>query len=68
MLSHLRIRSLLSSFLCCLLFAPLVGCGGDKAPTQINPDAIDQFLEENPDEAYSSDGLAEEMAEDDGAG
>ena len=57
---------------CCLLVFSLAGCTKSTEPVQTTPDALDQYLEDNPDEAYSSDDLAaeEEMAEDedDGSG
>lgn len=51
-----------------LLSVLLLGCQKDMTPTRTSPDAIDAYLEENPDEAYSSDGLVEEMTEDEDDG
>jgi len=44
------------------------GCSSkDTTPVQTSGDAIDQFLQENPDEAYSSDGSESEESEEDTA-
>jgi hypothetical protein len=59
-----RLRSVFPIFFCCLLIPALVGCQEDTTPTPVTPDSIDQFLEDNPEEAYSSDGLVEEMTQD----
>jgi len=61
-------RSCLSLLFCCALIVPLAGCGGDAEPVYTSPDALDQYLEENPEEAYSSDGEVEEMESDTGEG
>lgn len=44
-----------------LLLWPLAGCKQESNPTYTSPDAIDQFLEANPEEAYSSDATSEDM-------
>ena len=58
------LRSVLSTIFCCLLIPALAGCQDDTTPTPVSPDSIDQFLKDNPEEAYSSDGLVAEMTED----
>ena len=45
-----------------LAFTP--GCSEDTSPVETTADELDQFLAENPDEAYTSDDLSEEMDED----
>jgi hypothetical protein len=59
-----RLRSVLPIAFCCFLVPALTGCQDDTTPTPVSPDSIDQFLEDNPEEAYSSDGLVEEMTQD----
>ena len=44
------------------------GCGRGNEPVETTADELDQFLLDNPDENYTSDGLEEEMEEDDGEG
>ncbi|MDF1845098.1 MAG: hypothetical protein P1U77_27105 [Rubripirellula sp.] len=63
-------RSIFALFVCALLIFPMVGCKTETAPVQTTADELDQYLADNPDEAYSSDGVAEEMTadEEDGAG
>lgn len=68
MRANFTLRHLLATTCCCLLMLLTAGCGTDTAPVQTSPDAIDQYLQENPDEAYTSDNLAEEMDEDEGEG
>ncbi len=59
-----RLRTVLPTIFCCLLVPASAGCQKDTTPTPVSPDSIDQFLQDNPDEAYSSDGLVEEMTQD----
>lgn len=47
-----------------LLIFPMVGCKTETTPVQTTADELDQYLADNPDEAYSSDGIAEEMTAD----
>ena len=63
--------SILFTAICsALMLLPLAGCKKETAPTYTSPDAIEQFLNENPEEAYSSDASSEEMtnAENDNDG
>ncbi|MEM8671266.1 MAG: hypothetical protein AAGG48_27340 [Planctomycetota bacterium] len=47
-----------SSFCCLMLFAFTIGCTQqDNTPVQTTADEIDQYLADNPDENYSSDGI-----------
>lgn len=68
MLAKLAFRSLLPVVLCGLVVLPWAGCSNDTAPVETSGNEIDQFLQQNPDEAYTSDDIADEMEEDDGEG
>ena len=61
-------RSLVALAACCLMTLVIAGCGNDTSPVQTSPDSIDQYLQDNPEEGYSSDAVAEEMTEDSGEG
>ncbi|MDG2219964.1 MAG: hypothetical protein P8L85_01190 [Rubripirellula sp.] len=56
--------------ICVLLVFPMVGCKTETTPVQTTGNELDQYLADNPDEAYSSDGIAEDMTadEEDGEG
>lgn len=53
---------------CALFIFSTVGCKTETTPVQTTADELDQYLADNPDEAYSSDGVAEEMTADEGDG
>ena len=51
-----------------LLTFAIGGCSSkDTKPVQTGGDAIDQYLQENPEEAYSSDGSQSQETDEDGA-
>jgi hypothetical protein len=56
--------SIFALVVCVLLIFPMVGCKTETTPVQTSADELDQYLADNPDEAYSSDGVAEEMTAD----
>ncbi len=64
----MRARHQNLGFLFCFLVVTVLaftpGCSEDTSPVETTADELDQFLAENPDEAYTSDDLSEEMDED----
>lgn len=68
MRAQTALGSLVSVVGCFLFLLSIAGCGQSAEPVRTSPDSIDAFLEANPDEAYTSDGLVAEMEEDDGEG
>jgi hypothetical protein len=69
----LYVRTYLQSPLCILLHLAIFltfaigGCSSkDTTPVQTSGDAIDQYLQENPEEAYSSDGAESDETKEDG--
>ena len=66
------VRTYLRSPLCVLLHLAILltfaigGCSSkDTTPVQTSGDAIDQYLQENPEEAFSSDGSESDEARED---
>ena len=64
MLRKSVVHCVLLSLFCCVPIVGLSGCSKDMEPVQTSENDIEQFLAENPDENYSSDGEAEAEAEE----
>ena len=59
------VRSHVVSLSCCFMLAAAIGCQQeDMTPVQTSADELDQYLLDNPNEAYSSDDLESAIATD----
>ena len=54
----------LLSLFCCVPIFGLSGCSQDTTPVQTSENDIEQFLAENPEENYSSDGVGDAEADE----